>query len=643
MTTQVVNSINVSFKIGVIVQTSGTPLHERIKKDHKTSKNLTDNLIRYISSSDTLKLSELNHPIYSDANRHMSLFQQGFTLNGICQINPAHQAVLIVTAGKLVIATHLLSTDEFAMDDTDLPMEQVSVDFSMPLDLNVMNEIVHQSIKFTLFNRTQDVLLTLPVSELIINALGSDFKVESIAPSYGFFDGGKNEPLKLNVDKELRSLTLSIDQKNGYLNLRGLTFFDADNKRITVEGMSATCSSSNHPDPHSKKLIQEQGFHSKKEDNPWFTVTFKEPCFVKRVEVANRRDKWGLRAQKLRILVVDTKYTEYELYSPFSKFSIATFLLKTFDLIGTSFVDHKMGPRQREIVLDQLLAAQENIAQTKESVYFALNFISSWSPTLPEQNLHNKELQILAAYIFENTKKFLKCSLIPFTKMMPYTDNIEVLEQVFNILRAKHELPLIKFTKHGIAEQGMLVQNVPKVIKTLEIVMHDLDKMGLRPCLAYGTLLGAYRERQFIEHDDDVDILIEFADEKLTRDQAYAKREQLIAKLDLNKYRISTAKVDKNLNIHLFLKETNIMIDVFPYWHEEDKNSLHMENMAVRSIPSQILAERTEVELAGKKFMAPGDIEGFLVERYGETWHVSDKFHEWLWPIKTLQTENQES
>jgi hypothetical protein len=627
------------------VQTTGNPLPEHIKKHHNTSQNLTDNLLQHmpISSSDMQKLSELNYPIYADANRHLNIIQQGFTLNGICQINPAHQAVLIATAGELVIATHLLSTTESAGGDTDLPMDQVSVDFSILLDLNLMNEIVHQSIKFTLFNRTQRVLLTLPVSELIINALGSDFKVESIAPSYGFLGGGKNEPLKVNVDKELRSLTLSIDQKNGYLNLRGLTFFDADNKPIPVEGMSVTCSSSHHPDPHSKKLIQEQGFHSKKEDNPWFTVTFKEHCFVKRIEVANRRDKWGMRAQKLRVSVVDTEHAEYELYSPFSKLSIATFLLKTFDFIGTSFVDAKKEQPQREVVLDQLLATQKNIAQTKENVYFLLNFISSWSPTLPTQNLRIKELQILAAYIFENTKKFLNSSLIPFTKILPYTNDIEVLEKAFNELRAKNELPLIKFTKHGIAEQGMLVQNVPKVVKTLEIVMHDLAEMGLRPCLAYGTLLGAYREKQFISHDDDVDILIEFADDNLTRGQAYAQRERLIEKLDLNKYRISTAKVDQNLNIHLFLKETNIMIDVFPYWHEKGKDSLHMEKMAVRSIPSQILAERTEVELAGKKFMAPGDIEGFLVERYGETWHVSDKYHEWLWPIKTLQAENQES
>jgi hypothetical protein len=627
------------------VQTTSNPLPENIKKHHNTSQNLTDKLIQHmpISSSDMQKLSELNHPIYADANRHMNIIQQGFTLNGICQINPAHQAVLIATADELVIATHLLSTAESAGGDTDLPMEQVGVDFSMLLDLNLMNEIVDQSIKFTLFNRTQRVLLTLPVSELIINALGSDFKIESIAPSYGFLGGSKNELLKLNVDKELRSLILSIDQKNGYLNLRGLTFFDADNKPIPVEGMSVTCSSSHHSDPHSKKLIQDQGFHSKKEDDPWLTVTFKKQCFVKRIEVANRRDKWGMRAQKLRVTAVDTEHAEYELYSPFSKLSIATFLLKTFDFIGTSFVDAKKEQPQREVVLDQLLATQKDIAQTKESVYFLLNFISSWSPTLPAQNLRIKELQILAAYIFENTKKFLDSSLTPFTKILPYTNDIEVLEKAFNELRAKNKLPLIKFTKHGIAEQGMLVQNVPKVVKTLEIVMHDLAEMGLRPCLAYGTLLGAYREKQFISHDDDVDILIEFADDNLTRGQAYAQRERLIEKLDPNKYFISTAKVEQNLNIHLFLKETNIMIDVFPYWHEEGKDSLHMEKMAVRSIPSQILAERTEIELAGKKFMAPGDIEGFLVERYGETWHVSDKYHEWLWPIETLQAENQES
>jgi hypothetical protein len=595
----------------------------------------------HVSSPSISKQNGINHCIYKDTCDYISIVQQELTLYGTCQVAANHQAVLIATAGDIVIATHLLNTPECTVGDTDLSLELMNVDFSMPLDLTLMNEIVHQSIKFTLFNQTQRVLLTLPVSELIVNSLGNDFKVESIAPSYGFFGGGKNELLKVNVNKELRSLTLSIEQKEGFLNLRGLELFDLEDNTIPIAGMSVTCSSSTHPDPHSKKLLQEQGFHSKKEDNPWFTITFKTPCFVKRIQVANRRDKWGVRAQKLCVSVIETDNVESEVYSPFSKLSIAKFLLETIDRIGTSFLSDKKEHPQREVILDLLLAAQQETVQTKGNVYFALNFISSWSTSLPAPKLHNKELQILAAYIFENTKNHLYCSLIPFTKILPYTDNIEVLEQAFNFLRAKHDLSLIKFTKHGIAQQGMLVQNVPNVIKTLEIVMHDFAEMGLRPCLAYGTLLGAYREEQFIAHDDDVDILIEFADENLTRSQAYAKREQLIEGLDLTKYRISSErKIIQNLNIHLYLKETNIMVDVFPYWHEDGKDSLHMEKMAVRSIPSQILVERKEVKLEGKTFMAPSDIEGFLVERYGETWHVSDKYHEWLWPIKTLKVDN---
>ena len=71
---------------GAIVQTIGNPLPEHIKKHHNTSHNLTDNLIQDIpiSSSDMLKVSELNRPTYSDANRQMSIVQQGFTLKGIC-------------------------------------------------------------------------------------------------------------------------------------------------------------------------------------------------------------------------------------------------------------------------------------------------------------------------------------------------------------------------------------------------------------------------------------------------------------------------------------------------------------------------------------------------------------------------------
>jgi hypothetical protein len=594
-----------------------------------------------MSSSNISKTSGINHCIYTDTCNYISIIQQEFTLSGTCKIAANHQAVLIATIGERVVSTHILSALESGTNKFDTPSDEVCVNFSMQLDFTLLYKLVNLSIKFTLFNKTQRVLIDLPVSDLLVNALGSGFKVESIAPSYGFFGGGKSEPLVVEVGKNIRSLTLSLDQQKGFLNLRALTLFDADNNPIPADGMSVSCSSTNHPDPHSTKLLHGQGFHSKLEDCPWFTITFETLSFVKRVEVSNRRDKWGSRAQKLRISVVDEFHAEFAAYSPFSQLNIAKFLIKILEMDAYTALFTKDNLTRREVILDCVLASLNSKPQNKESVFFALNFISTWARELPTQYLHNKELKILAMYMFEVTKDQLGFFLMPFSRLFPYTNNLEFLELELNRLCDKNSLAHIMFTKHGVSRRGMLVQNIPVVLKTLETVMNDFAKMGLRPCLAYGTLLGAYREKQFIAHDDDVDILVEFADEGLTRDKVFALRAKLIEQLDPKKYRVSSeGKVPNNLNIHLYLKETNIMIDVFPYWHDGENVLLHMENMAIRAIPRAILAARTEIELAGKTFMAPDETEAFLVERYGETWNVSDKYHEWPWPIKTQEADN---
>jgi len=620
------------------VQTISKFLSRFTKSDRITTHNLTNDHLQgaVIPSSNILKPSGMNHPIYTDTNNRISIVQQGFTLNGVCLVKSGHQAVLIATVDDQVVVIHVLDAVESGVNKIDISSDEMSVKFSMSLDVTLLSKYVHQSIKFTLFNKTQRVLIELPVSDLLVNAMGSDFNIESIAPSYGFFGGDESEPLIVEVEKKIHSLTLSIDQPKGILNLRALTFFDADNNPIPADGMSVTCSSTNHSDPYSTKLLHGRGFHSKLEDCPWLTVTFETLCFVKRVEVANRRDKWGSRAQKLCVSVADENHTKHGVYSPFSHLSIAKFLIKTFEVVAYATLLKKDEQTRREAILDCVIVSLTSKPQNKESVFFALNFISTWATELPPQYLHNEELKILTAYIFEVMKDRWVYPLLPFTRLLPYTSNVDFLEVELNRLRNKNSLALIKFTKHGMALQEMLVQNIPDVLKTLQTVMGDFAEMGLRPCLAYGTLLGACREKQFIAHDDDVDILVEFAGEGLTREKAYALRTKLIEQLDPKKYRVSSVgKVPTNLNIHLFLKETNIMIDVFPYWYEGENALLHMEKMAIRAIPKAILAGRTEIELAGKSFMAPGETEAFLVERYGKTWNVSDKYHEWLWPIKT--------
>jgi hypothetical protein len=272
-----------------------------------------------------------------------------------------------------------------------------------------------------------------------------------------------------------------------------------------------------------------------------------------------------------------------------------------------------------------------------------LQLLSAWNETykIKDETAHRVELMLLALFVAVSTRKSLTLSLHSFSRLLERDCDIAFLENAINAYRSKIECSPIKLTKHGAARQGMLVSNTETVLTALDDVMQDLSACGYKPCLAYGTLLGAKRENAFIAHDDDVDILVELSESDLDEKSVKPFMATLIDKLDKNKYRISKgSKTTTTHNIHVFHKKTNIMIDIFPYWFKESSAYLHMEKMRVRAIPKDILSGRTSVSLYNKQYPAPCKIVEFLEERYGDSWSVSDRFHEWPWPVSITEENN---
>ena len=287
-------------------------------------------------------------------------------------------------------------------------------------------------------------------------------------------------------------------------------------------------------------------------------------------------------------------------------------------------------------LVDQYFNARYLSSDLNSSYVYQL--LSVWADNNAPIDHPECQLKLLAILIARKTQHSLKFKLSIFSHMLAKASHVLMLEDCISMLRNINGLGAIQITKHGIAPKGILVQQATDVMKILTRMMTELTEMNYEPCLAYGTLLGAYRDKQFIAHDDDVDILIKLSDEDLDIETVEDLRDKFLEKLDKTRYRIDYGNL-ANLNVHIYDIETNIMIDIFPYWYDKDQAILYMENMNTRGIARDILDGRQMIEFYGESLAAPAKIEAFLEERYGESWNVLDPFHEW--PLK-LQIDTKQ-
>ena len=509
---------------------------------------------------------------------------------------------------------------------------------SLIIDINKLKKD-NGDVKLELVLQGQSqTLLTLSKS-MLLSSVEEKKELVNLLPSYGYLGGLKHEPLTLTLNKKANAVHLYSLNTNAYLNFNNLKIYDENNALLGEAAIDSVEVSSNVSSNDAVKVITAgTGFHSKREAVPQLSVTFKEATYVSRIELINRRDKWGSRANSLTIKAQLENNTLEPLYNLHSADATHQTLQQLNDVLAHYQLPTD-GRTTRHELINAIICDFENklSALTNADFTLPIQMLSTWNETYKRTNdeTHELELKLLALYVFFKTKKSLSLSLSSFSRLLEFSDDIEFLETCINDYRQQCELLPIKLTKHGAARQGMLVSNTEDVLNTLDKVMQDLSNLGVNPCLAYGTLLGAKREGAFISHDDDVDILIELSKTPMHEHQVKEVMQQFLDKLDSSEYRISTgSKTTKTYNVHIFHKKTNIMIDVFPYWYNEDKAYLHMEKMAIKGIPKEILEKRTTIKLYNKTFSAPADITGFLELRYGETWSVSDRYHEWPWVVK---------
>lgn len=451
-----------------------------------------------------------------------------------------------------------------------------------------------------------------------------------LAPSFGFFGEEKKLSLKVGVELFVDALRIKVNKASKeILNLKGLVLFDEKLAPISSEiEKKITCSSS-WANRDENNLFYSKGFHSNKEFQPWWMVEFSQATYVSCLEVLNRGDFWGNRSQFISVEVKTESGQWVNVYESTGLARIEYFYeqsKKLLDLDLKAFVFESESDSRSKVIIPKIFEKlKEKEYNSEDEIMFLMQFLPIWQRQF---KVTDNDIKLLAFFIF--TLKGLGFSLKQFANILSSKGRIEKFESEVNKLRSQSGLDEIMLTKHGLARKGKLLKNKEKTLLTLVNVMSELEKMGLEPMLAYGTLLGAYRDDGFMEHDDDVDILIKLSS---TSQNEVAKEMYLVScAFESKGYHIGA--INNHFNRHFVDKKTKVAIDVFPCWLENGRYQLHMEKMKIRDIEASVFSKRNTLKLYGEVFPIPGKTEEFLLERYGYNWCNKDPYHEWPWALE---------
>lgn len=149
--------------------------------------------------------------------------------------------------------------------------------------------------------------------------------------------------------------------------------------------------------------------------------------------------------------------------------------------------------------------------------------------------------------------------------------------------------------------------------------------------LAYGALLGKIRERSFIPHDDDVDLVL-YCGEHISAASAsleFAKRMEAVSgsgRLDL----VSNGQAHIHYN-----GKRRVSLDVFACWSHAGR---YYQNFTISgNLPLDAVLPSVADEFMGTGVMVPRDPEAVLAAIYGPGWLKPDPNFAWSRPREVAE------
>lgn len=146
-----------------------------------------------------------------------------------------------------------------------------------------------------------------------------------------------------------------------------------------------------------------------------------------------------------------------------------------------------------------------------------------------------------------------------------------------------------------------------------------LNTLKINYWLTDGTLLGFYREGDFITGDKDVDIGVMIEDWS----------EDLIKTFQMNGLKLLRINGNKAGGLEYTFTRRGVNLDVFFFYREKDYvwHATWLGNQMIRYKFPPFKVK--EAKFLGHGFSVPEDTEAYLVLKYGANWRTPDK--NWNW------------
>ncbi|ANC32863.1 LicD family protein [Isoptericola dokdonensis] len=458
----------------------------------------------------------------------------------------------------------------------------------------------------------------------------------ALLPSLGYFGGIAANHLSVPVPGPVREVRLFLPpQEAGQIDLRGVELYRAG-RRIDPVAAGGRVEQSSDTTKDDRSPFALGGIRTAKETGPWWRVGFDVPVAVDEVRVYNRLDGFGHRNRRLTVAVADGagRYGTVVTVDSDRVVRRTLALLERLTGIGVPKTDLDAvatASATREAVVAALAARAREGLLTTDPVEQRL--LVSLVPLEPVEgrDLGADDWALLGHVLAAERLRVpaTATSIRTFHLQLRTRARLERLTGEVNAAGAVVGTPEAVLSRHGIVDQSGLRKQSEQYLDTIERASALLGGLGYPTMLAYGTLLGAVREGDFLAHDDDVDLMVPLD----VPDRAAA--EPVLEKLrsDLREAGWKVSRPNTYTNFHLHDPSTGLHVDVFPLFVDGERLTLHMEGMRLRTIPASVVVPPAPLTLRGRRFLGPADPEAFLAERYGEGWSVADPFYDWPWRL----------